>query len=66
MVHSAVLNAVWPEMTGRKTQRVATDEPDMLSRHFRLTGCEQRVTTARQQDGGRPRVCHEGLKRPNA
>src|SRR5215470_17325251 len=52
MIHSAVLNAVWPEMTGRKTQRVATDEPDMLSRHFRLTGCEQRITTARQKDGG--------------
>lgn len=51
MIHSAVLNAVWPEMTGRKTQRVATDEPDMLSRHFRLTGCEQRITTARQKDG---------------
>jgi len=51
MIHSAVLNAVWPEITGRKTQRVATDEPDMLSRHFRLTGCEQRITTARQKDG---------------
>jgi len=51
MVHSAVLNAVWPEMTGRKTQRVATDEPDMLSRHFRLTSCEQRITTARQKAG---------------
>ena len=51
MIHSTVLNAVWPEMTGRKTQRVATDEPDMLSRHFRLTGCEQRITTARQKDG---------------
>lgn len=51
MIHSSVLNAVWPEMSGRKTQRVATDEPDMLSRHFRLTGCEQHITTARQKDG---------------
>jgi hypothetical protein len=51
VVHSSALDAFWPEMTGRKTQRMATDEPDMLSRCFRLTGCGQRVPTARQRDG---------------
>jgi hypothetical protein len=51
MIHSTALNGVWREMTGRMMQRVATDEPDMLSRRFRLTSCEQRVTTAGQRDG---------------
>jgi hypothetical protein len=52
-----MLDAVWPEMTGRNMQRVATQKPDMLSRRFRLTGREQHVTTARQRAASSSTIC---------
>lgn len=69
VIELKMLDAVWPEMTGRNMQRVVTQKPDVLSPRLRLTGCEQHVTTACQRAASSStqlRVCDEGLERPNA